>query len=137
MPQNTSSTPPRRLVSEANTSAAVSIPAAGNTTFLTVDVSQLARVAFEIKNEGANAFDAFIVQGKVTSGSNWMTLFSAAADFTSPAGLVVDASGDLTVLAAGATGWLVLDCLGFNGIRLQASANVSGATSASAFAGGA
>jgi len=70
-------------------------------------------------------------------GIHFVTLLSVAADYTSPAGIVVDASGDLTILGAGATGWLILDVLGFNRIKLQASANVAGATSASIFAGGA
>ena len=137
MVQEVHSSPARRLSFQAKTDAAIAIPAAGNTDIIELDVSQVARIALEIINAGANAFDTFIVQGKVRPDSNYLTLLSAAADYTSPAGIVVDASGDLTVLGAGATGWLILDVLGFTKIRLQASANVAGATSASIFAGGA
>jgi hypothetical protein len=101
-----------------------------------MDISQVARVAAEIKNTGANAFDAFIVSGKVAPDGDWLTLLSAAADFTSPAGIVVDASGDLTTLAGGGTGWLILDVLGFNKLRIQAS-GATGGTSATVKAGGA
>lgn len=136
MTQEVHSSPARRLDYLAKTDAAVAIPAAGNTDIITLDVTQVARLALEIINAGANAFDTFLVQGKVSHESNFITLLSAAADYTTPAGIVVDASGDLTILGAGATGWLILDVLGFTKIKLQASANVAGATSASIFAGG-
>jgi len=136
MVQEVHSSPPRRLAFQAKTDAAVAIPAAGNTDIIELDVSQVARIALEIINAGAAAFDAFLVLGKVRPDSNYVTLLSAAADYTSPAGIVVDASGDLTVLGAGATGWLILDALGFTKIKLQAS-SAAGGTSASAFIGGA
>lgn len=136
MAQSVSSSPARRLTFLAATDAAVTVPLASNGDLLEMDVSQVARLALEIRNAGANAFDAFLVQGKVHPDGAYVTLLSAAADYTSPAGIVVDASGDLTVLASGATGWLILDVLGFNKIKLQASAAI-GASSANIFAGGA
>lgn len=137
MAQEVHSSTARRLTFLGKTDAAVAIPAAGNTDIITLDVSQVSRLAIEIVNAGANAFDAFIVQGKVHPDGAFVTLLSVTADYTTPAGIVVDASGDLTVLGAGVTGWLILNVLGFNKIKLQASANVAGATSASVFAGGA
>lgn len=136
MAQSTNSSPARRLVFIAKTDADVAVPAAGNTNILDIEVSQLARVALEIRNTGANALDVFNVQGKVHPDGAYMTILTVAADYTTPAGIVVDASGDLTVLAAGATGWLILDALAFISIRLQASANVAGATTVGVFAGG-
>jgi len=124
------STAQRRVTYNAKNDASVTIPAAGNTDILEMDVSQINRLAMEIRNTGAQAFDVFIVQGKVHPDSAYVTLLSAAADYTTPAGIVVDASGDLTILGAGATGWLIIDVLGFQKIKLQASANVAGATSA-------
>ena len=137
MVQEVHSSPPRRLAFVAKTDAAVTIGTGANTDIFDLDVSQIARLALEIRNAGAQAFDAFAVLGKVSPDGAFVTLLSVAADYTSPAGIVVDASGDLTILGAGATGWLILDVLGFNKIKLQASANVAGATSASVFAGGA
>lgn len=131
-----SSSTARRIYADQD-SGSVAIPAAGNTDIIELDTTQVARLALEIKNLGANAFDAFIVQGKANPDGAFMTLLSAAADYTSPAGIVVDASGDLTTLGAGATGWLILDVLAFAKIKLQASANVAGATSAQILAGGA
>lgn len=136
MGQEVHSSPARRLAFVAKTDAAVTVPLATNGDLIELDVSQVARLAIEIKNEGANAFDAFLVQGKVHPDGNYVPLLSVASDYTTPAGIVVDASGDLTALGAGVTGWLILDVLGFNKIKLQASAAV-GASSANIFVGGA
>jgi len=130
------SSPPRRIFAIDSNSGNIAIPAAGNTDIIELDVSQLARLALEIRNAGAQAFDALLVLGKFHPDGAYVTLLSAAGDFTTPAGIVVDASGDLTVLGAGATGWLILDVLAMQKVKLQASANVAGATSARVFAGG-
>ena len=87
-------------------------------------------------NVGANAFDSFVVEAKVNPDGNYIPILAVAADYTTPAGIVVDASGDLTALGAGATGWLILDALAFYKLKVTASAAV-GATSARLFAGGA
>jgi hypothetical protein len=130
-----SSSAPRRIYAEQD-SGAVTIPAAGNTDIVELDTTQVARLALEIKNTGGAAFDAFLVQGKAHPDGDYVTLLSAGADFTSPAGIVVDASGDLTVLASAGTGWLILDCLAFSKIKLVASSAVGG-TTAQVLAGGA
>lgn len=123
MSVSANSSPPRRLIIEAKTDADVQAAVASNTTILEIDVSQIARLAVEIRNTGGFALDAFRVDGKVSSDGAYVNLASLAAAYTSPSGLIVAASGDLTVLASGATGWLVIDVLGFNKIRFQASSN--------------
>ena len=134
--QQVHSSPPRRLNFNAKTDADVSVATGANTTIFDMDVSQIARLALQITNPGANALDSFIVQGKVNTDGDLLSILTVAADYTTPAGIVVDASGDLTALAAGATGWLILDALAFYKLRVTASAAV-GATSARLFAGGA
>jgi len=134
--QQVHSSPPRRLNFNAKTDADVSVATGANTTIFDMDVSQIARLALQITNPGANALDSFIVQGKVNTDGDLLSILTVAADYTTPAGIVVDASGDLTALAAGATGWLILDVLALNMIRITASAAV-GATTLRIFAGGA
>lgn len=107
---------------------AMAVPAAGNTQLLEMAVDQAAFAGISISNTGANALDAFIVQGKMTPDDTYQTILAAAADYTAPAGIVIDASGDLTVLASGASGWLLLNVLSFYSIRILTSANVAGAT---------
>ena len=66
-----------------------------------------------------NAFTAFQVQAKFHPDGGYITIASVAADFTSPGGVIVGASGDLTILAAGATGWLSVDVAGMHALRLR------------------
>jgi hypothetical protein len=100
----------------------VSVPASGNTTVLELMTLGLKRIAAEFSNVGF-VLDAFIIQAKFHPDGDYRTIYSAAGAYTSPAGLLVAASGDLTVLADAATGWFILDVIGVFAIRVQASAN--------------
>jgi hypothetical protein len=71
--------------------------------------------------------NAFAVQAKFHPSGPYVTVRSAAGDFTTPKGILIDASGDLTILAANATGWLDLDVTGMQAVRIQAkSASATG-----------
>lgn len=107
---------------------AVSVPAAGNTELLLLNVEELDRIFVQIENDGANPFDAFTVNAKSQSGAQFDALFSSAAHFTAPQGLLVGASGDLTTLAAGQRGWLMLDVKGLYQVQITASAGVGTTT---------
>lgn len=112
----------KRTVFVKNADVAVAV--AGLTTILEIDdVADLVRIFVQITNDGGFAFDAFQVQGKFHTDGAYVALYSAAAAFTSPAGLIVGASGDLTTLANGTTGWFVMEVRGLKSLRLQASAN--------------
>lgn len=83
------------------------------------------KIYVEIDNEDAsNIFDGFQIDIS-TDNSNWQTIYNVAADFTTPSGLLVGASGNLTALAASTTGWFILDCSGLSYIRIQASADTA------------
>lgn len=99
----------------------VSVAVSGLTTILEVQVQSLSRMFIEVLPV-TNNLDAFQVQVRANQSGNYITLLSAAGDFTAPTGILAGASGDLTTLAAAATGWLLLDVFGFEAIRLQASA---------------
>jgi hypothetical protein len=74
------------------------------------------------------ALDAFLVQGKFHPDAAFQTLYSAAGAYTSPAGLVKGASGDLTTQAVG-SGWIILDTRPLYALKLLASSgNVAGST---------
>ncbi len=107
------------------TLASTTVALAGLTTIgAAFDVSGFSRLFVQIDNAGANAFDAFEIQGSPDGGTTYEALYSAAGDYTTPAGALVDASGDLTALASGATGWFILDTRGIDYLRIQASAAV-------------
>lgn len=70
--------------------------------------------------------NAFQVRAKVLD--RIVTIASISADYTSPKGPVLGASGDLTALAANAQGWLLLSVKGFSAIELWASCAAAGPT---------
>lgn len=107
--------------------AATTVAVAGLTTIgVDIDVSEFSRLFVRIDNTDASAvvFDDFDILIS-PDGTNFETAFSVAGDYTSPSGILVGASGDLTVLAAAATGWYILDCGGLMQVRNQASANTT------------
>lgn len=117
MAQTQSTTPGRIVVDNVS----VTVPAVGDTTILEMIVDDASFMGFSIKAL-AQALDAFKVQGRMSPDDDYQTLYSDPPHYTTPAGLVVDASGDLTALGAGASGWLLLNVLPLYSIRILASA---------------
>lgn len=109
---------------------AVAIPQAGDTTLFDIDVSNYDLIGVEVKNSGAQVFDAFKVFGKTHPGGDEITIASVGTDYTAPDGkFMLKASGDLTILAAAAVGWLLLDIRALHRLRMAASCgNVAGTT---------
>lgn len=95
-------------------------------TVATFDVSNLERASFEITVATAD-LTAFAVQARLSGAGSFVTLYSAAGDYTSPTGILVGTSGDLTTLAVG-TGWLILDVAGIDAIRFRAAGTSSSVT---------
>lgn len=115
-----------RALSASN--VGVTVAQSGNTTLLEVPVEQLSALGVSISVTGQD-LDAFVIQGRMSRDDAYQTLYSAAGDFTSPAGAVIDASGDLTVLAAAASGWVMINTLGLYSVKVLASSgNVAGST---------
>jgi len=104
---------------------AVAVPATGNTVLLIMPTLGMKNLGVEIKPT-VHALDAFIIAARFGPNSDFVTLYSSAGQFTSPAGLLIGASGDLTALAAGATGWFVLDIRGLYEVRVSASSTTDG-----------
>lgn len=70
------------------------------------------------------ALDQFAIQGRFAGDGAYQTLFNAAIDFTSPSGLLVGASGDLTTQAVG-SGWFIMDCDGLESVKIQAASGTT------------
>lgn len=122
---------PRELAAR---NLAVSLPAAGNTIILELPVEGITNIGVQV-DVTVQALDAFIIQGKFNASGAFVTLYSAAGSYTSPAGLLIGASGDLTAQAAGTTGWFLMDVRGLYAIKVLASAAVDSAL-VDAYAGG-
>ena len=123
MAQTTSITP-GKLVAE---NAAVSVAVAGTTELLDLLVEGINEVGIEIVVT-VNNLDAFQVHGKVSKDSTYQVLYSAAGDYTTPVGLIIGTSGDLTAQAAATTGWIFLDVSPLYGLKIMASAVTGAAT---------
>lgn len=121
MPQVMDRTP--GAVKASNT--VTDILAAGNTDLLEVDVNGIDRLAIEVVMSADQALDAFIMQAKVHPDSSYVQI--TAAITATPGGVVLAASGTLASLAAGATGWALLDVRPFYSVKFLASAAVDGA----------
>lgn len=82
-----------------------------------------------------HALNAFAVQAKFHPDGAYVTIASAAGDYTSPGGIIVGASGDLTSLSA-ANGWISVDTTGLCGLRIQASSASASGTLCDMYANG-
>jgi hypothetical protein len=111
---------------------AVAVPASGNTTLLQFRTYGLERIFVQI-DVTVNALDTFLISGRASADATAATLYSTAGAFTSPAGLIVGASGDLTTQAVG-SGWFIMDVRGLWDVTIQASGN--GASTVSIYMGG-
>lgn len=97
-----------------------------------IDVEGLAFVAIKIAVTGA-ALTAFQIKAAFCGEDALTVLRSITTDFTTPKGVLVDASGDLTLQGVG-TGWFILKCSGISVLVL--SANTATAASIALSGGG-
>lgn len=80
----------------------------------------------ETSAEFQDALDQFEVAVQFHENGAFQVLYNTGGAFTSPAGLVVDASGDLTLLAYQASGWLLLNVLPVYSVRIRAASDALG-----------
>ena len=127
MAQSTSQHP-RQDFSVFAKNEAITVVQTGNTDLIEVDTSCIEKLAVEAVVTG-QALDAFVIQGKVHPESTYVTLKSVAGDYTSPTGVLLLASGDLTAQGASTTGWFLMDVRPFSSVKVLASSgNVAGST---------
>lgn len=121
------------MPNQLTSALSVSVPTAGNTEILRIPTVGMERlfVQFDV---ATNNLDAFRILAKAHPSATATLLYSLAADYTVPAGLLVGASGDLTTVAAAASGWFIMDVRGVYEVQLQASAT-GGAAAVSIYAG--
>ena len=75
---------------------------------------------------GTASLTALTVELRVHPDGDWFTIASAAADFTTPEGPILGASGDLTTAASGSTvHWLKMDVSGVVAVRVKAAGSSS------------
>jgi hypothetical protein len=105
--------------------AAVTIPATGNTEILTMMLEgAIEHLAVSI-TVAVHSIDGFLVEVQFHPDGSWVTLTSSIT--STPAGLILSASGTLASQAVG-TGWFVMDTRGIYGVRISASGSVDDTT---------
>ena len=82
--------------------------------------SAFSRAAFEVKVTG-HPLTAFQIKGTKHPNGTMLTLFSVSTDFTSPKGILLNCSGDLTTQAVG-SGWFMMDCSPLYSLQFAANA---------------
>ena len=88
----------------------------------TYDISDMEACAFHFANTGV-LLDQFVIYGQFVKDGAFEVLFSSTADFTTPAGILIGSSGDLTGIANGSTGWFILYPAGLRKIRVSAASS--------------
>lgn len=101
---------------------------AGLTDIAVIQTTAIERVFAQIEVQG-KALDQFQISGRAIKGGTLTVLYQSSADFTQNRGILIFTTGDLTNQAAGTTGAILLETLGFYEIVLSASsADVAGST---------
>jgi len=90
----------------------------------TLKVYWLTRLMCEVSVSTAALIDFDILVRAMPSAS-YQTIYSVACDYTSPAGILLAASGDLTTIGPGATGWFMLDVRAIDSVQLKAASGSS------------
>lgn len=114
---------------------AIAVAVATTDAVADINVRDNQDLCIEIKNTGANALDAFVVQGIASdstgggaAGGNAVPLLSATGDYTTPKYPLQRATVDPTSLGAGSSTMLFLKCAGLTTVRLLASSAVGTTT---------
>lgn len=100
---------------------AAPVVAAGTpTVVLTADTSSSTMLSY-FMSVAVAALTGFEIQARVHPDAAWVTLFSTGAQFSNPEGDLIAASGDLTTLGSGSTGWFEMIVSGWESIRVLAT----------------
>lgn len=70
---------------------------------------------------------ALDIYGRFHKDGSLVLMYTAAGDYTNPRGPLIGTSGDLTIIAAAASGWLIMDVDGLASVAIKAqSGNAAG-----------
>ena len=67
------------------------------------------------------ALTGFAIKARATPDADYVTLYDVPGDFSSPKGILIGASGDLTSLSAASTGWFIMDVRGLESVQIYAT----------------
>lgn len=105
----------------------VAVPDADTTLLLEIPCDSINTLSVEVSVVD-EALDGFEIRARLHRNSDWQVLYDAAGDFTSPIGLLIGTSGDLTAQAEDTTGWFIMDVTGLFAVQVRASGAADSAT---------
>lgn len=114
-------------------SVVTAIPATGNTDILELTTLGLKNIGVYF-TVATNDLDAFIVSAKFHPDDTFHSLYTGIT--STPAGLVIAASGTLATTAAAGSGWFLLDVRGIYAIKISVSGTVADTTAVNIYATG-
>ena len=126
---------PRGSLRVTAKNVAASVSNSGTTVLLDIVTEAIEKVSFQVDNT-VQALAAFIVEGRVHPDAAYVTIASAAGDFSAPSGRILTASGALVTLAAAASGRFDLDTSGLYSVRVSATGGNATPSVVSIYAGG-
>lgn len=103
---------------------AVAVAGTGSTTIMELITLGLTRIFVHI-GVSVHNLDAFAILGQGHPDASFDTLYSTSGQFTTPTGILVGCSGDLTAQAVG-SGWFILDVTGLNAVKVTCSGTSDG-----------
>lgn len=100
-------------------SVTATVAASGGTDVLVVNTRGIEQIMVHLTVASAS-LTGFAIKGKASPSATAATLYNTTAGFTAPAGLLLGASGDLTLAAAGAH-WFIMDTRCLEEVTLTAT----------------
>jgi len=105
-------------VSNQPTSARVTLIGEGLTKLADIPCNSIKRICVVIV-VATTALDQFVISMRPNDSQDFIVIRNAGSQFTTEVLPLVEASGDLTALGAGATGYFIMDVAGFDAIRIE------------------
>jgi len=91
------------------------------TTLIDIPTADLEAIFVTVKNVGTSNLNAFEIHARAHGKGGIVTLRSTSGQYTSPSGILIETSNDLTIIPSTNTDWFILYPKGFELIRLLAS----------------
>lgn len=106
------------------------------TEIATIEVAGLSRLFLQL-TVANHDLSQFVISAKATNNAPWSVLYAISDDYQTLRGILIGVSGDLTVLAVGEIGDLILDVRGLYALKFEASSSDSAGSIVSVFGGAA
>ena len=102
----------------------------------TIPCGNMDRLHVSLETSNHSALDQFVIQIKPHASASFQNAYATSGDFTTPAGILIGTSSDLTALAENSSGWFILDVRALYQVNLQAAQAAGATTTLTIYVGG-